>query len=479
MLKAYDTFLQSEVPADLAAKSGGFEPYRYECAHCGEEVFLAALDSTSQVTHFRHRRGNSGINCELFLGQCGVISIDACSRKSKDVRAEFYFDSNKKMFFFGLRFSGDEITAYEQQKVNFELRTSKQAQPFYSLPINSMNFVPDIQRKILIEQFSPNYYLSNTSDNVKREHKVFKNIGSNVPTFFKILANDNNYHAKLVRSTDLYTGIPYFVAYQSQHWMPMDSSLPSEIKVESTINFETMGRKFLGKVLTINAKTEQIDALLSAWDYKLQVPETLTLLWPPAVLLDDSTQINTDYAYLFSTFELQPHGNINVHSEDIKKIAAGISKVMVNAKINVYKKNAELTIDKCGQQAVDSFEAISVVRKIANFYDVPGDNSFLFNQSGVLALSKGTSVPLTPASEIRHYLSGYLNGFVIPPEHSVLVGESLLRDILAHYKRTEIFQWDDFDSFELSQTAFQYLESCDKSGKINSAVKLLIQEGRI
>ncbi len=34
MRKAYDTILQSEVSAVLAAQNGGFEPYRYECACC-------------------------------------------------------------------------------------------------------------------------------------------------------------------------------------------------------------------------------------------------------------------------------------------------------------------------------------------------------------------------------------------------------------------------------------------------------------
>lgn len=49
MRKAYDTFLLSEVSAELAAKAGSFEPYRYECAHCGEEVHLVAVGSTSMV----------------------------------------------------------------------------------------------------------------------------------------------------------------------------------------------------------------------------------------------------------------------------------------------------------------------------------------------------------------------------------------------------------------------------------------------
>lgn len=53
--KAYDTILQSEVSAVLAAQNSGFEPYRYECACCGEEVYVAAAYSTSIEAHFRHR----------------------------------------------------------------------------------------------------------------------------------------------------------------------------------------------------------------------------------------------------------------------------------------------------------------------------------------------------------------------------------------------------------------------------------------
>ena len=90
MRKAYDTFLQSEVSADLAAQSGGLEQYRYECAHCGEEVRLAAAGSVSMVAHFRHRSGNNDVDCEKYLGQYGAISIDSRSRKSRNERAEFY-----------------------------------------------------------------------------------------------------------------------------------------------------------------------------------------------------------------------------------------------------------------------------------------------------------------------------------------------------------------------------------------------------
>ena len=174
MRKAYDTFLQSEVSADLAAKSSGLEPYRYECAHCGEEVRLAAASSTSMVAHFRHLNGNNDVDCEKYLGQYGAISIDSRSRKSRNERAEFYFDSGTKMFYLGLCFSENEINTYEEESARFELRTTAQEQPFSSLRINNINFLPDTPRMIPIDQFSYSYHLSNTLNNVKRRYDFLK-----------------------------------------------------------------------------------------------------------------------------------------------------------------------------------------------------------------------------------------------------------------------------------------------------------------
>lgn len=270
MRKAYDTFLQSEVTADLASKAGSFEPYRYECAYCGEEVRLAAVDSTSQVPHFRHRSGNNDIKCENYLGQYGAISTDSHSRKSKNERAEFYFDSRTMMFYLGLRFSNDEITTYEQTATAFELRASAQERAFLTLQINSSNFETDMPRMIPIDKFAVNYYLSNTLNGIKRKYEVFKNNSGNFPTFFKVQSGDKDFKAKLVRSSIVYTNVPYFVVYSNEYSSPWDRYLPSELEVSSIFRFETMGRKFLGKVLTISSKNASIDTLMMSWGYQLE-----------------------------------------------------------------------------------------------------------------------------------------------------------------------------------------------------------------
>jgi hypothetical protein len=477
MRKAYDTILQSEVSADMAAKDGGCEPYRYECACCGEEVYLAAAYSTSMVPHFRHRSGNNDVECENYLGQYGAISIDSRSRKSNRERVEFYFEKSNKTYSIGIRFSGDEINFYEQHNVVFELRSSAAEQAFFTLPINKTNFAPDFPTLIPLNKFSYCYFLSNTLNGIKRPHELFK--PSNKPTFFKILGNDGQYRAKLVRGAVLYTNVPYFVAVESKYSKVSDVRFIKEIQVDDTFSFETMGRKFLGKVLSIKEKTARVDALVSSWGYQLETSETLTLLWPPAIMTDDTAVIFSDYAFLYSSFELQAHGNINLHSEDIIRVTNGVSKVSINAKTKVYRKNAEMVLikDKLNSSV---FDAITATESYANTYTIPDNNSyFLFNQSGVKPLSIGQTVFLTPKSEIKCYCFSYLISRIIPCLQGELTGEFLLVDILAHYKRTEVFESSAFSSYNLSDTASLYLNECEASGLINSVAKQFIEEGRL
>ena len=89
MLAAFDTILQTVVTADSAAINGDNEAFRYECLCCGEDVYLAAQDSKYMATHFRHRSGNNDKDCELYLGQCGVIQTSK-NRRNKQERVEFY-----------------------------------------------------------------------------------------------------------------------------------------------------------------------------------------------------------------------------------------------------------------------------------------------------------------------------------------------------------------------------------------------------
>lgn len=68
MDKAFDSILCSEIDAITLAKNTVRSGYfRYQCLCCGEEVYLAAADSTTKAPHFRHRRGNNDTECERYM----------------------------------------------------------------------------------------------------------------------------------------------------------------------------------------------------------------------------------------------------------------------------------------------------------------------------------------------------------------------------------------------------------------------------
>ena len=143
------------------------------------------------------------------------------------------------------------------------------------------------------------------------------------------------------------------------------------------------------------------------------------------------------------------------------------------------RKNAELVLDK-QKNSTDEYAVLPIVQKKAKHYVAQDNGAYLFNRDGVTLINKGMSALLTPDSEVRHYSFGYLDFIVTPANNAIaLAGDCLLYDILLHYKRTEAFNWDDYKSLDISSTAFKYIESCEKIGRINSAAKYFIEEGLI
>lgn len=479
MRKAYDTILSDYVDADTVAKGGDFEPYRYECACCWEEVRLCAADSKNQATHFRHRSGNNYVECENYLGNRSAIISNALSRNARD-KIEFYFSNATKLFSIGVKFSGEEIAAYERSGESFQVRNAFAAKPAISIPITSSRFLPDISEHIPMSEFSWEYYVSSTNDSKRRKYEMFRKDGRGYlyPTFFKIQneGDSDNFQAKLVRTDTLYTNTPYLIMFSySYHTL----SFQNDVKVGEVIKFKTMGRDFAGVVVTFTKKTARIEQQLHAWKYKLESNETLSLLWPPSSQVDGIISIGTEYAFIFSSFALQAHGNTNVHSGGIVNLGDGISKIAINNRTKIYKKNTELVLDK-HEDAMTEFDVLTVSQTTAKNYVAPDDGAYLFNRSGVFQMSKGMSTPLSTESAVRHYSCSYLDDIVTAPDNANKVnGANLIHDILMYYKRTEVFNWSDYESLDLSSDALKYIDTCEKTGLINSAAKRHIEEGRI
>lgn len=480
MRKAYDTILSDYVDAEAVAKSGGIEPYRYECACCWEEVHLCAADSNNQAAHFRHRSGNNNVECENYLGNRNAIISNGLSHRSIRDKIDFYFSSSMKLFSIGIMYSADEISSYEQSGECFQVRNSYTAKPSITIPIRGSRFCPNELELIPISEFSWEYYVSSSSDSKQHKYELFRKDGRGYlyPSFFKIHAEgyDSDFKAKLVSSDTLYTNTPYLLVFTHSDY---NLIFQHDVQVGKTMRFRTMGREFSGIVVSFSKKTARVEQQLKAWKYKLEANETLTLLWPPSKTVNESMQVYTDYAYLYSTFELQAHGNINVHFDDIVRLEDGISKVSIKGQTKIYKKNTELVLEKCIETSY-KYDTISVAHEKSKNYVAPDDSVYLFNRSGISPMSKGMSVFLTPNCEVRHYSFGYLDSIVaVANDSAALTDDRLLQDILKHYKRLEVFNWADYETFELSNTAFQYIKSCEKTGLINSAAKYYIAEGWI
>jgi hypothetical protein len=476
---AYDVILTDYVDAESAARSGGFEPYRYECARCWEEVRLCAADSKNQATHFRHRSGNNNIECENYLGNHSLVIHNALSRRNARDKIELYFSNATKTFNIGIKFNAEEISAYEQLGASFQIRSSIDSRPTISVPIKNSRFLPDVTEFIPINEFSWEYYITSTNVSKQRKYEMFRKDRRNTlyPSFFKIQAHgdDDSFQAKLVRTEMLYTNTTYLIIFTHQYYT---LSFQNDVQVDKVFTFRTMNRDFAGVIVMFTNKTERVERQLEAWKYKLETNEMLTLLWPPSPQINDAVYIKTNFAYIFSSFELQAHGNINVHSEDISRITDNLTKVTVKPKTKIYKNNVELMLEPCEQEPNDYIN-LFVSHRIENNIQIADDASFIFNRSGVLPLKKGANVQITPKSEVRHYSGGYLDEIIVPPEPNVISGENLLKNALIYYKRVESFDLSVFKSLNISQTAIQYLENCEKTGIINSAVKRFIEEGRI
>lgn len=99
MYKAFDTVFQKVVDARIIAKTSytmSDEGVRYQCLCCGEEVYLAAANSTEKTPHFRHRKGNNDIECERYLGQPGAIEeYAALRRENNKTHVAFFFNKTK------------------------------------------------------------------------------------------------------------------------------------------------------------------------------------------------------------------------------------------------------------------------------------------------------------------------------------------------------------------------------------------------
>lgn len=99
-----------------------------------------------------------------------------------------------------------------------------------------------------------------------------------------------------------------------------------------------------------------------------------------------------------------------------------------------------------------------------------------FFKDGCVRLISGSNVYLTQGDKIIGYKNGlikvYING--VPDNVSSL--EKRINDIVKYHPQSEPFVPDEFMNIEVNDIILNYLETCYRSGVINSTVKRYIEE---
>lgn len=471
MLQAFDTLLQTTVSANAAAANSDNEAFRYECLCCGEEVFLAARDSVYKATHFRHRSGNNDKDCELYLGRYGAIPAFPSVRSKKQDRVDFYYQNTHKAFYISFRFSDAEITAYENSGACLEVRSSRTYHPFLTKKIDHTNFNDDSPETYMLEEYATSYYISNTLNNIKREYSLFGTAG---PTFFKIQGEDVNFTAKYIKSKSLYTNIKYFIAWPGQNTAQIRLAKAPDVIIDESQQFKTMSNHTVWSlVATFTNKSQQLDSLLQTWGYNLNESEELTLLWPPAYESGETLHVSDDKVFVFSSFALQAFGNTNMPNSAINKVDGNITKIEINGKLRILKKNTEMSVVKT--KSVSEPSAHNIKSVTTEKFVVPKSGTFYhFSSYGVEKLSSGDTIFLTEASSVVECCGNYISTVITLPRMEEISLSQKMLDALSYYWVSIPFNEEIENRYP--EIISKYLLESKAKGRINKAVLTLLEE---
>lgn len=475
MYRAYDVILETEVNAREAAHNFGYEHYRYECAYCGEEVSLCAVDSKYQIPHFRHKQGNNDTECENFLGTLGALR-DGTSRRSKKDVIEIYFNSTTKLFYLGTKYPESQLTVHQNNNSKLCIATTEYAKAFSETSINRQHFAPDTIEKIIIQQYSQNYYVWNSLDNRRCPFKCFKNTE---PTFFKVLGNDTaNFNAKLIKDDCLYVGIKYLAVFTNRY-SNAHQSLPIGISAESPFTFNTMGKDFLAAVITVDEINSAVEFHCKYyWNCRIDMPETVQPLWPPISNVDDVFVSNKKDIIVRTSFTMQAHANINVHSRAITEIGSNIYKIALEPRAKIHRKNADFLL-RAEVAKPENYEPLAMKTEEAEHFECPAEGKcFVFGTRGAKRLSAGQKIIVYKNTLIKGNRSNYTLKAIFSKAQE-FTAEELLGKLLRHYKVTEPYAAGDIIAIPQSEAAKEYLNRCVSCGTINTAVKRHIHGGRL
>lgn len=475
MNKAFDAVLQKEVDAEvIAGTSYRFlgNRFRYQCLCCGEEVYLAAADSRERSPHFKHRKGNNDTECESYLGQMGAVEHFVLLRKHKQEHIEFYFNRDKMAFEICFCFTEEELQAYEGRNNRLMVSSRYYAEPFISIPLNKGIFISGRKSFFTLTEFSTEYFVSfNSGFNYCAYHDVMRT--PEKINIFRVKMQDE--HCRYQTSSLLYTGTEYIGISEKKEILVELASLEYVIS-EELFSFVTENGIFYGLQFFVRRAEFSVMCFLQKHDYQIETSEEFSILWPPVYTKDSNSICAGDTVYVYSSFELIPHGNMNADGTFAREISRGMLKLHIDDEAIIHEKNIDMCIQrerKLGMETVLEEPAITY----SDRYTVPDQfDYFLFDQNGCTRLIPGSNVYLSESDRIVGYKNGHLKVFVCACPKKRIENKQLINDILKYHPQSEPFEPDDFMNIIADETVLSYLENCYRNGRINTVIKRYIKE---
>lgn len=479
MYKAFDTVFQKVVDARIIAKTSytmSDEGVRYQCLCCGEEVYLAAANSTEKTPHFRHRKGNNDIECERYLGQPGAIEeYAALRRENNKTHVAFFFNKNQMTFEIGLVLTDEEIDTYCQNQRKLCLYTKYCTLPFLNIPISRGVLRSNEMNYYTITEYSNDYYVSLEGDPLKFSYPEIIKKGYKI-NIYRINKQDEHYKKNM--SGLIYTDVEYVAISESKMNVKELVGLYGIEVVKDESNFVTMGRTFYVVEFVVRKENYEIKRYFQKHGYKIETSESLEILWSPMYSTDTTLVTTADTIYVSSSFRLIPHGNINIVGDKIEE-DGGVYKISIDTRTIINEKNIDVLIVKnnvlCHDYSGKEPELIYL-----NKFNVPNDyDYFLFSKDGCVRLISGSNVYLTQGDKIIGYKNGLIKVYINGVPDNVCSLEKRINDIVKYHPQSEPFVPDEFMNIEVNDIILNYLETCYRSGVINSTVKRYIEEKKI
>lgn len=479
MTKAFDIVFQKEVDAVIVAKTSYCiygKRFRYRCLCCGEEVNLVAVDSTDRTPYFKHKRGNNDIVCEYYLGQPGAIeSCIAIRRKGNLAHIVFGFNKNQMTFEMGLVLTDEEIDTYYQRQAKLCLHTGYCTSPFFNVSISRGVIKANVLNYYTITEYSNDYYVSLEGDNVKLLYSDIIKRGCKLNIY---RTNQQDEHYRKLTSELIYTDMEYIAISENENNIRELLGL-SDVEVEEKeFSFATMGRIFYALKFVVKKINYEGKKFFQSHDYQIETSELLEILWPPVYFADTALVTTTDDIYITSSFKLIPNGNINIGENKVEEKDEGIYKISIDTKVTIYEKNVDMSIVKTDILCHDYLRREPDIISLNKFCVPEEYDYYLFSKDGCVHLTAGSNVYLTKDDMIIGYLNGLTKVYIrgIPEEKISL--EKRICDILKYHPQAEPFNSDDFMNIETNEIILNYLETCYRTGIINSTVKRYIEEKR-